>query len=156
MANQVHGRRCQALATGNANLLPVLPELVFYPKPDLCPDCEGTGYTWMGDEFTLCYCMADHLPAYDFPRIIKGEVIATIGMSRRSRNSEADVWVPCQHCDIGAIKHGPYNLYFRDDVIRVPWVPDCTTCNRHRSGRIYRPRDSSALLSRGWLLVPSA
>ena len=119
----------KALATGNANLLPVLPELVFYPKPDLCPDCEGTGYTWMGEEFTLCYCMTGQLPAYDFPRITKGDVISTIGMSRRSRNGEADVWVPCQHCDIGPIEHGPYNLYFRDDLIRVPWVPDCTTCN---------------------------
>lgn len=119
----------KALATGNADMLPVLPALVFYPKSELCPDCEGTGYTWMGDEFTLCYCGDDAIPAYDFPRYTRGEVIATIEMSRRNRTGEADVWVPCQHCDIGPINYGPYNRYFHDDLIRVPWVPDCTTCN---------------------------
>ena len=77
----------KALATCNANLLPVLPELEFYPKPDLCPDCEGTGYTWMGDEFTLCYCMADHLPAYDFPRIIKGGSVQPLFPGRRDPRS---------------------------------------------------------------------
>ena len=96
---------------------------MFYPKPDLCPDCEGTGYTWMGEEFTLCYCMTGQLPAYDFPRITKGEIIANIGMARRNRNGKADVWVPCRRSDIGPIKHGPYDLYFRDDIIACPGYP---------------------------------
>src|SRR5271157_466972 len=91
-----------------------------------CPDCEGTGYRWMGEEFTLCICMADQLPAYDFTRHAKGEVRLIIGMSRRHRNGQADVWMPCQHCIIGPIKGGPYS---GGDVIRVPWVPDC---QKHR------------------------
>jgi hypothetical protein len=119
----------KALATGNAALLPLLPELVFCPDPQRCPDCEGTGYTWMGDEFTLCYCMADQLPAYDFAGSAAGEARTIIGMTWRTRNGKADVWVPCQHCTIGPIKNGPYCPYCHGHVVQVPWVPDCTTCN---------------------------
>ena len=118
----------KALATGNADLLPVLPALVFFPQPDLCPDCHGTGYTWMDHEFTLCYCGDGAAPAYDFPRYGTGEVISVIGMSRRNRDGEADVWTPCHDCNIGPIKHSPYNPH-NDDLIQVPWVPDCATCN---------------------------
>ncbi len=116
----------KALATGNAGLLPLLPELVFCPDPQRCPDCEGTGYTWMGEEFTLCTCMLGEVPAYDFPRHTEGTALAMIGMTRRNRTGQADVWVPCQHCHIGPIKNGPYS---HDHVIQVPWVPDCPVCN---------------------------
>jgi len=70
--------------------------------------------------------MADQPPAYDFPRHAKGEVLSVIGMSRRYCTGQAEVWVPCQQCDIGPIKGGPY---LGDDVLRVPWVPDCPLCN---------------------------
>jgi hypothetical protein len=72
----------KALATGNSDLLPLLPCLVFCPDPERCPDCEGTGYTWMGDEFTLCPCMTDETPAYDFPRRTASQARLIIGMTR--------------------------------------------------------------------------
>jgi hypothetical protein len=115
----------EALATGNADLLPVLAASVFLPAAERCQDCRGTGYdTWT---LELCYCMAGQCPAYDFLRYGTGDVIALIGTSRRNRDGEADVWVPCQHCDIAPIKLGPYDD--GDDLTRVPWVPDCPVCN---------------------------
>ncbi len=112
-----------ALATRNAGLLPVLPELVFTPASGRCPDCHGTGYSH--NDFDLCYCMTGERPVYDFRRYASGEVLSIIGMSRRDHD-KADVWQPCQHCGITPTKYGPYN---GDDLIRVPWVPDCTVCN---------------------------
>lgn len=112
-----------AIATRNAELLPVLPRLVFTPGSGRCPDCHGTGYS--DYDFDLCYCMAGERPAYDFPRYAKGEVLSIIGMSRRYHD-KADVWQPCQHCGIAPVKGGPYN---GDDLMRVPWVPDCPVCN---------------------------
>jgi hypothetical protein len=119
----------KALATGNAALLPLLPELVFCPDPQRCPDCEGTGYTWMDDEFIPCHCMAGEVPTYDFPRRPASQARLLIGMSRRNRTGQADVWVPCQHCHIGPIANSPYCRYCHDHVIQVPWVPDCPICN---------------------------
>jgi hypothetical protein len=114
-----------ALATQNADLLPLLPEMVFAPASERCPDCRGTGYDY--ETFDLCYCTDRHRPAYDFLRYAKGEApLSIIGIYLRTPNGEADVWKPCQHCDIDPIKHGPCK---RGDLIRTPWVPDCTTCN---------------------------
>jgi hypothetical protein len=119
----------KALATGDAALLPLLLELVFYPDPQRCPDCEGTGYTWMGQEFTVCYCMLGEVPAYDFPRRIADNTRLIIGMTRRTRTGHADVWAPCQHCRIGPIENGPYCRHCHDHVVQVPWVPGCLVCN---------------------------
>jgi hypothetical protein len=84
----------------------------------------------MGDEFTLCYCVPGDSPAYDFPRHSLAEAASIIGIARRTGHyHQADVWVSCQHCNIGPIKNGPYCDHCWDHVIRVPWVPDCTTCN---------------------------
>jgi hypothetical protein len=114
-----------ALATRNADLLPVLPRLVFTPDSERCADCHGTGYSH--HDLGLCYCMAGERPAYDFPRYANGEVpISTIGMSSQTPANKLEVWVPCQHCDILPTGIGPWNGH---DLIRVPWVPDCAVCN---------------------------
>jgi hypothetical protein len=111
----------EALATRNADLLPVLPELVFAPETDLCGDCHGTGYDTT--DFDLCYCMRGDQPAYDFPRLPPAEARCVMGHSERHRVT-ADTWysvswVPCRSCQIGPIKDGPR---------AVPWQPDCPAC----------------------------
>lgn len=113
----------EALATRDASLLAVLAHVVFLTEPERCPDCHGTGYDC--ETLDLCYCMAGERPAYDFRRHAKGSIIATITGSAKTPPGQAEVWVPC-HCGIGPVKLGPYD---GDELTRVPWVPDCLTCN---------------------------
>jgi hypothetical protein len=113
----------EALATQNANLLPVLPDLVFTSASDRCQDCRGTGYDY--ETFDLCYCMTGETSAYDFPRRNASEVLSIIGMARRD-HTKVDVWKPCPHCDIAPTMYGPYH---RGDLIQVPWAPDCPACH---------------------------
>ena len=117
----------EALATGNAHLLPLTAEVAFAAAPDLCGDCQGTGY--YDDTLDLCCCMAGQHPAYDYPRYVPGEVIEIIGMRRTRRDGSADTWKSCQHCNIPPIKDGPYDLHDLDaPALRVPWEPDCPAC----------------------------
>lgn len=113
----------EALATKNVYLLPVIAEVLFSDSlDDLCPDCDGTGYT-QDAKFGLCYCMAGEVPAYDLPRHKRGEIISTtVGRL----DDRAEVWVPCPECEIGPVKTGPY---LRGRLIEAPWAPDCQKCN---------------------------
>jgi hypothetical protein len=115
----------EALATGNAHLLPLLAHAVFLPQFLTCPDCHGTGYSSYDNIIELCYCMGGERPAYDFRRHAKGGVVASITGSPRTPSGQAEVWVPCT-CGIGPVKIGPYD---GDELTRVPWVPDCTLCS---------------------------
>jgi hypothetical protein len=127
----------EALATGNAHLLPVLAHAVFLPRSLTCPDCHGTGYTSYDNLIELCYCMAGEYPAYDFRRHAKGGIIATVTGSATTPDDKAEVWVPCP-CGIGPVKVGPYD---GDDLTRVPWVPDCPTC--HDTGWTFSHRTNA-------------
>lgn len=111
-----------ALAARNADLLPVLPALVFTPVPARCVNCHGTGYSH--NDFGLCSCMADQRPAYDFARYPSGDVISVIDLGVMSPG-QAEAWVPCT-CGIGPVKIGPYD---GPELTRVPWIPDCPDCN---------------------------
>jgi hypothetical protein len=115
----------KALADRNADLLPVLPNVVFVPVADRCEDCRGTGHITYRRKLILCGCMAGDRPAYDFPRYDKAP-LSLISASAQTPPGMLDVWVPCQHCGIMPTYHGPYH---GPTLIRVPWVPDCPACN---------------------------
>ena len=123
---QCESQLAKALATRNVDLLPVIASAVFLPEPLRCPDCLGTGYTSY-DTIDLCTCMGRKRPVYDFLRFAKGEApLNSMGMSSQTPSGQLDVWTPCQHCGILPARIGPYD---GDDLLRVPWVPDCPTCN---------------------------
>lgn len=110
----------EALATGNASLLP--EPAGYLPEPERCRDCHGTGYDTQ--TLDLCYCMAGQRPAYDYRRYASGDVISVIDLGVMSPGL-VEVWVPCT-CGIGPVRIGPYD---GPELIRVPWIPDCPVCN---------------------------
>lgn len=113
----------KALATRNAEALPVIAPVVFVPVAFRCEDCRGTGYS--DDDLEYCSCMGGERPYYDYPRHANSAVVADIIPSSEPHSRASEVWVPCP-CGIGPAQTGPY---LRGELIRVPWVPDCTTCN---------------------------
>jgi hypothetical protein len=122
-------------------LLPVHADSVFCPVSELCPDCQGTGYIH-DNTFDLCYCMTGQPQGYDFPRLTDAETRSMIGpWGWYPRPWQARVWWDrCPACTINPVKTGPYNN--DGDVIRVPWAPDCTTCN-DTGWAFYRPSSAS-------------
>ena len=121
----------KALATNHADLLPVMAADVSLPETMRCPDCLGTGYTNFDGIIEPCQCGNFEAPAYDWLRYparypSPDGVVSTSELSTNTPDGKAEVWVPCQHCDILPIKLGPYD---GDDPTRVPWVPDCPACN---------------------------
>ena len=105
-------------------MLPLIIEvLTCEDMTDACPDCQGSGYT-QDTRFDLCYCM-DGPPAYDFPRLARGEVL-TAGIARYiGPGDRTEIWELCPDCQIDPIMGGPPV----PGVCKgVPWVPDCATC----------------------------
>ena len=114
-----------ALATGNADLLPVIAHAVFLPQPERSPDCRGTGYTSYDNIIEPCQCIGWERPAYDFRRHAASGTLSTTVGSPKTQPGQAEVWTACP-CGIPPAMLGPYD---GDDLLRVPWVPDCPACN---------------------------